>query len=437
MSTRLVAIAGMLMVVCLAAHAQAPAVRLETVRGVDLRTAVAVPAFLAPAAQHQDAATAASVLANDLAFSGLIRVVPRSEFPPSFTSVPQEAERLDFAPWRETRAEFLVHGIMYDEQGTLVGEFRLLDIHSGAMVVGRRLSASRQFPRPERLLAHQFADEVVRFLTGTPGVATSEICYSGGDIGSKEIFIADYDGGHITQVTRHGSISITPRFSPDGQRIAYVSYKDGYPWLYIYDRATGESRVFSKQVGLNATPAWSPDGRRLAFVLSKDGRTEIYVKNVDGSGLQRLTESRTPDASPAFSPDGSRIAFVSERDGRPQIYVMSANGGTATRISRQGGNSYSPQWSPDGKSIAYVVERGGLHIYVMDADGGNPRQVTTQGRNEAPSWSPDSRHVIFSTTRRGRAELWTVTLDTGEERPVPQVNNVRAEGPSWGPRPGF
>lgn len=434
MMMRRIAALSLMTLMGLAAVAQGSAIRLESRTGIDSRIAVAVPPFPASAGQHERAAVTSSVMASDLEFSGLIQVLPRTSFPPSFTALTQDPTALDFDAWRKTPAEFVVHGVVYEQAGMLIAECRLLDVAAGSMVVGKRLTASLQVPRPERLLAHQFADEIVLFLTGTAGIATSEVCYSLGTSGSKEIFVADYDGGHITQLTRHGSISITPRISPDGQKIAYVSYKDRYPFLYIYDRRSGESRPFSKHVGLNAAPAWSPDGSRLAYVLSKDGNTEIYIKNVDGSGQQRLTNSKTADTSPAFSPDGSRIAFVSERDGRPQIYVMSASGGEPVRVSMQGGNSFDPQWSPDGKSIAYVVERGGLNIYVMDANGGNARAMTAQGNNESPSWSPDSRHVVFTTTRRGRAELWTVTVATGEQRPVPLVNTQRAEGPSWGPR---
>jgi TolB protein len=419
-------------VFCLTAQAQA--IRLQSATGVDSRIAVAVPEFPASEGQHEMAVMVSSVLASDLEFSGLIQVVPRTAFPASFTGLTQDAAALDFDAWRKTTAEFVVHGVLYEQAGALVAECRLLDVTAGTMVVGKRLSASREFPRPERLLAHQFADEIIRFLSGTPGVATSEICYSNGVSGSKEIYVADYDGGHVTQLTKHGAISITPRMSPDGQKVCYVSYKDRYPWLYIYDRKSGESTVFSKHVGLNSAPAWSPDGSKLAYVLSKDGNTEIYIKNADGTGQQRLTNSKSADSSPTFSPDGSRIAFVSERDGRPQVYVMSVSGDNPVRISRQGGNAFSPQWSPDGKSIACVVERGGLNIYVMDVNGGNARALTAQGNNESPSWSPDSRHIIYTTSRRGRAELWTVTVETGEQRPVPQVNTQRAEAPSWGPR---
>jgi len=228
-----------------------------------------------------------------------------------------------------------------EPSGHVVAEFRLYDVLVSQQIVGKRLRTQSKWTR---LLAHQFADESVRFLTGVAGVASSEITFSGKSGKAKEIFIADYDGGAVTQVTHHGSISIKPKFSPDGTKIAYLSYKDRYPFLYIYDRLTGKSVPLSRRVGLNHAPAWAPDGNRLALCLSKDGNTEIYVKNADGTGERRLTRDRGSDTSPVFSPDGRQIAFVSDRAGRAHIYVMNEDGTNVRRLSYQGGSSYDPAW---------------------------------------------------------------------------------------------
>lgn len=415
--------------------------RIDSATGVDTRILIAVPPFasadpgLAPVALEM-----AQVVAFDLKFSGLFILLPSTQYPPEFTGLDPNVFKLDRDLWaQKTKAEHLVFGVVRQEGEELVCEFRLFDLFSKEQVVGQELRVKRTFPR---LAAHRFSEEIIRYLDGIPGTGTSEVCFSGGTSGDpgkgglKEIYVADYDGANVQQVTKHGSISIKPKMSPDGNLIAYLSYKDRYPFLYVYDRRTGVSTPVSKEVGLNAAPAWSPDGKRLAMVLSKDGNTELYLRDIDGKNPVRLTKNRFGDTSPSFSPDGQQIAFVSDRGGVPQIYVMSVAGGEANRLSFQGGSSYDPAWSPDGKYIAYVVQTRseGFEIYVMNADGSNPRQLTSsEGSNESPSWSPDSRNITFMSTRNGRAEIWAVTLSTGEEYPLSRIG-MSCEGPTWGPR---
>lgn len=403
-------------------------VEIDVRRPIDKRVAVAVPNFATLPGKEALGVQMAEVMRYDLDFTGLVRVVTPDQYPPSFTGLTSDPTKLDFVAWRTSRAEYLVHIYVTQEGANNVAECRLFDTATGQQVVGKRLSAGQEW---WRLLVHQFSDEVVRFLDGEPGIATTQICFSGGQTGKKEIYIADYDGAGLTQLTKHNSISILPTFSPDGGKIAYVSFKDRYQFIYVYELSSGRSTALSKEVGMNSAPAWAPDGTRLAIVLSKDANSEIYLVNSDGSGKKRLTNHPAVDSSPAFSPDGNQIAFVSERDGRPQIYAMDTNGGNVRRLSFQGGKSYEPAWSPSGKQIAYVVESGGFQIYVMDADGSNPRQLTTGGSNEAPAWSADSRHVIFSTNQS--SSLMAVNVLTGQIRPIPGIG-VRAQAPDWGPR---
>jgi len=431
---------SILMLVLAVLAAQTPvwaqgAVSIDIRRGVDQRSVVAVPPFLAQPGLENAAREMAQVVVYDLEFSGLFVSLPAAEYPPGFAGFDPDVAKVNLDPWRQTRAEYVVHAVVTLEGDTLLAELRLFDLLSKQQVLGRGLRAQRDLPR---LLAHRFTEEVIRYIDGTPGIGTTEISFSAiSGPNSKEIFVADYDGANMLQVTQHGTVSIMPQMSPDGTRIAYLSYKDRYCFLYVYDRRTGKSTPLSKEVGLNAAPAWAPDGSRLAIVLSKDANTEIYLRNADGSGLTRLTNNKNGDTSPTFDPSGQRIAFVSDRGGTPQVWVMNVDGSGAQRLSVQGGNSYDPEWSPDGKWIAYVAERRGegLEIYIMDAQTGQSwqRLTNSQGSNESPSWSADGRHVIFSTTRNGRAELYSYTIKTGEERPVPNVTN-RAQGPSWGPR---
>jgi TolB protein len=419
-----------LMVLSLPGWAQATGIVIR--KGPDQRVLAAVPPFATDAGHEALGAEMAKVIAYDLDFSGLFRILPPERYPATFHGLTNDPKTIDFEAWRTSQALYLVYGYVSAQGGQVVVQCFLFDVGAGNYVVGKKLTSDEQW---WRLIAHQFSDEIVKYIDGVPGIATSRICFTGGEPGKKEIFIADYDGANVAQVTKHGSISVLPVFSPDGTKIAYVSYKDRYQFIYALDLASGKSTPLSKRVGMNSSPAWAPDGRRLAIVLSKDANSEIYLVNADGGGERRLTNNPAVDTSPTFSPDGSQIAFISDRGGRPQLWVMDAGGGNQRRLSTMPGKYFDPVWSPDGKSIAYVVEGAdGFEINVMNADGSSPRQVTaSSGSNEGPSWSADSRHVVFSSTRTGRAALWTVTLTTGDQRPIEGVS-VRAQSSDWGPR---
>lgn len=410
------------------------AVRIDSIGVLDSRIPIAVPPFNTTADTMPYGRVLADTMAYDLDFTGLFSLVGEDKYPSNFAGFTSDATAIAFDEWRTTPAEHLVYASVSMPSNELVVECRLFDVIVSQQVVGKRLQTEERW---SRLLAHQFADESVRFLTGVAGSASSELTFSAGQPGHKEIYVSDYDGMSAVRVTGHNSISIKPKFSLDGKRIAYLSYKDNFPFLYVYDRESGTSQVLSRRVGLNHAPAWAPSGQTLAMCLSKDGNTEIYLKQVDGTNERRLTTDRASDTSPTFSPDGRYIAFVSDRAGRPQIFSMTTRGTNVRRLSYQGGSAYDPAWSPDGKYIAYAVDKPdvGLEIYVMDADGQNARRLTDSvGHNESPSWSPDSRHIVFSSSRRGESQLYTVTVENGVVRRVPNLTHLTCEGPSWGPR---
>ncbi|MBI3117936.1 MAG: Tol-Pal system beta propeller repeat protein TolB [Candidatus Hydrogenedentes bacterium] len=418
---------------CLPALAQAVRINIEGVG--DVRTPIVAPPFaVTDPAMSSVAKEMAEVITFDLEFSGLVRIMPPANYPPGFVALDPDVAKLDLNAWQmSSKAENLVFGVVSREGNQLVTQFRMFDLISKNQVLGQELRVELKHPR---LAAHKFSEEIIRHINGTPGIGTSEIVFSAGETRHKEIYVADYDGANALQLTKHNSVSIKPEISPDGNKIAYLSYKDRYGFLYIFDRRSGQSVPLSKEVGLNSAPAWHPNGTQLVMTLSKDGNMEIYVRNADGSNPRRLTNNTFGDSSPVFSPDGQQIAFVSDRGGSPQIHVMGADGSNQRRVSLQGGNSFDPSWSPDGKFIAYVVEKKGqgAEIYVMDAGGGNPRPVTnSHGNNENPTWSADSRHVMFMSSRTGSHRLWAVNVATGEEKQIPRLNML-CEGPSWGGR---
>ncbi len=430
-----IAIMTVLAVAASVAAAQGP-VRLEAGRATDQRIPVAVPEYVSASGLEDLGRELTEAMRYDLEFSGYFDVLPESDFPSGFDGFTSDATQINFESWRRTPAEYLVYARLVESGGELAAECRLFDVYDGIQVVGKRLSVdSRDWARQ---LAHRFADEIVLYLTGELGVATSQMAFTVFDGDNKEIYMADYDGHNVRRVTEHNSISIRPKMSPNGRRIAYVSYKDRYQHLYILDLDSGESAPLSRQVGLNAAPSWAPGGERLAIVLGIEGYANIYTINADGTDRRQITHERVLDTSPAWHPSGEQIAFVSERHGSPQVFVMNPDGSDARRVSFANGSAYDPSWSPNGRKLAFTVARRGegYQLHVLDIENGNTRQVTRTGRgmNESPSWSPDSRHIVFASDRGGSSQLWTVTLDTGEERRVPNLGNRVAEGPYWGPR---
>lgn len=399
----------------------------------DTRTPIAVPYFAAAPGAENDAKELAEVIAYDLDFTGLFYILEPGRYPRDFTGFTADPAQLNFTSWQGSGADYLVWGYVTRQGGSIVGNFRLFEVATGNQIDGKQIAGEHGY---RRLVAHQFSDIITERVWGKPGCATSQIVFSSGSTGKKEIYIADYDGANARMLTKHGTVSIMPQISPDGTKIAYLSYKDRYPFLYVLDIATGAVRPLSKRVGVNISPAWAPDGNSLAIVLSKDGDQEIYRINPDGTGERRLTKSKGLDTSPTFSPDGSRIAFVSERSGVPQIFVMGADGSNPRRLSvAVAGKTYDPQWSPDGTKIAFVVERrgAGVQIVCMNADGSGVRTLTASGANEQPTWSPDSRHIMFC--RSNGNQLRVVDVEgPPRDRPLRFLSVGSGQGPSWGPR---
>lgn len=246
--------------------------------------------------------------------------------------------------------------------------------------------------------AHKFADDIVKTLTGKPGIAQSKIAFVATRTGRKEIYLADYDGGGVKQLTRDNSISVGPSLSPDGGMLAYTGYKSGYADIYVIDLRSGNRNRVIKFPGTNTGPAFSPDGGRLAATVSKDGNPELYTTSSGGGSPHRLTRTRGTESSPTWSPSGGEIIYVSDDGGSPQLYRISASGGSGRHLSTGHGYCTEPNWSPDGRKVAFNVRGGGgFQIAVLDLDSGSTRVLSTGGNAEDPVWGPNSRHLIYSS----------------------------------------
>lgn len=357
------------------------------------------------------------VLWNDLKFAGVANLIGKSLYPKTRLADPSA---LQVGEWAgdPVKADYVAFGNL---SGSAQATGFLFDVKTQQQLLSANLSGDA------RSMAHQFADQIVKLLLGIDGIATSKIAY----IQNREVYVCDYDGYGARAFSRDGSIALFPSWSPDGRRLAYVSYRSGFPNIVI----RGEDGLIIGSTQFRATttsPSVSPSGQ-IAFSSSKDGGAmEIYVANGDGSGARRLTNTRRAvNISPRWNPKtGREIAFISDRGGSPQIYVCDSSGGNERPLLALGGNMDTPSWSPDGRFIAFTWDGGGgsYQVYLADVASGQVLRLTSQGRNESPTWSPDSRHLAFQSNRSGRWEIWAMHIDGSEQR---QLTRGGGRSPSW------
>jgi TolB protein len=361
-------------------------------------------------------ATFNETLWNDLKFAGVANLVGKSLYPSTKVADPAT---LRYEEWANdpVKSDYVAFGNL---SGANTAQGFLYDVKTQQQLLSAAMSGE------PREMAHQFADQVVRLLTGQEGIAQSKIAY----ISNREVSVMDYDGYGGRAFTRDGSVALFPSFSLDGKRLAYVSYRSGHPNIVI----RGEDGLIlgsTQFKGTTTSPSVGPDGR-IAFASSKDGDSmEIYVANGDGSGAKKLTRTRNAvNISPRWNPKtGREIAFISDRSGAPQIYLMDSEGANERPLLSMGGHMDSPSWSPDGRFIAFTWDGGGTYnIYVADVASGQTLRLTRAGRNENPTWSPDSRHIAFQSNRTGRWEIWAMHVDGSEQR---QLTKNGGRSPSW------
>lgn len=282
--------------------------------------------------------------------------------------------------------------------------------------------------------AHGLCDRMVKALTGEDGVASTRIAYCLKDGQNKELYACDYDGHGRARLTIFRSLNLSPDWSPDGAKLAFISYVRNRTEIFELGLRDMSARPVSQAEGLNTSPAYSPDGRSLALTLSRDGNAEIYVMDLSTKNLRRLTNSWAIDCSPSWSPNGRELAFNSDRPGSPQIYLMDADGTNMRRLTFQGGYNTSPAWSPRGDRVAFVSRIEGMfQICTIGVTGEGLAQLTFEGDNEDPIWSPDGLHLAFSSSRGGARQIWLMHYDGSGQKAV--TSGPEATMPAWGPAP--
>lgn len=371
------------------------------------------------------------VLIHDLEFSGLFDILDKKTY---IEDPNKKQDDIDFKDWRIIGADFLIRGVLISEEENLTVELKLFDAVQAKMLAGRRYIGKKN---NVRTIAHKFANEVIEAVTGEKGVFDTRILFVSNSSGSKEVYLSDYDGYNLRQVTRNGSINISPQWSPDGTRVLYTSYKEGQPYLYMLELATGKETRLSNYPGINIGARWSPSGKEIAITLSKDGNPELYILELDGMRFKRLTNNWAIDVSPSWSPDGKRLAFVSDMGGNPHIYMINFDGTGFARLTYDGKYNAAPAWSPKGDRIVFARQSNGrFDIWSMNIDGTGQIQLTSNsGDNENPSWSPDGRYIVFSSTRGGSSHIY-IMGSNGERQQRINIDGVtkgKQTAPAWSP----
>jgi TolB protein len=364
------------------------------------------------------------IIKDDLVRSGYFKII-------DLLGSISETDNVDLTNMKSQGADALLVGSVAKlDDGRFDVRYKLYDTNKMSTLSAFAVAGSPQYTR---LSAHKIADDVFEKLTGIKGVFSTRIAYVTKNGSNYQLEIADADGDGVQVAIRSKEPIISPSWSPDGTKVAYVSFELKKPVVYAQNLITGQRTLIANYKGNNSAPAWSPDGSRIALALSKDGLTQIYSVNVDGSGLQRLTNTSGIDTEPQYSADGQSIYFTSDRSGGPQIYRMSASGGDAKRMTFTGSYNITPRISPDGQTLAYISRRDNkFQLYVLDLGSNQELRLTDTANDDSPSFAPNSKYIVYATEVNQRGTLGVVSVDgRTKQRLTTQAGDVR--NPSWGP----
>ena len=367
------------------------------------------------------------IVEADLQRSGRFRML----FAGNVDPLPAETAQVNFGDWKNRSADALVIGsVVRLADGRFEARFRLLDVPKQTQIGGVAFTLTAQ---QARTTGHRIADFVYEKLTGDRGVFSTRIAYVVKQGTRFELQIADADGvGAQTALASREPI-MSPAWSPDGTRLAYVSFENKKPVVYVHSLVSGQRQVVANFKGSNSAPAWSSDGRQLAVVLSKDGGSQIYLIGADGSNPRRLTNSSSIDTEPFFAPDGQSIYFTSDRGGSPQIYRMGVSGGEVARVSFEGSYNVSPRVSNDGKTLIYIAREGGrFQLKALDLASKQSQTLTDGQHDESPSFAPNGKMILYATQAGNRGSLAAVSSD-GRVKQRLSVQAADVREPAWGP----
>ncbi len=417
----------------LVAFAQEKGLEIDIVGG----NASALPIAVVPMPYQGSGAApdtdVASVVRADLDRSGQFRGLPATDM----VEKPTKGSEIQYPTWRLLKQDYLVVGRVVDGgSGSYRVEYELFDVAKQERLLGFAMTARSNAMRD---VAHQIADAIYEKILGVRGAFWTRIAYItavGTGKGSRyALMVADSDGYNPQTVVRSPEPLLSPSWSPDGRRLAYVSFERGNSSIYIQDITTGGRELVASFRGINGAPSFSPDGRKLALTLSRSGNPEIYVMDLGSKALTQITNQFGIDTEPTWSADGGSLYFTSDRGGKPQIYQAPASGGGATRVTFQGSYNASATVSYDGKKIAVAQGSGNVYrIALLDRSLGSPRWSTLSpgSLDESPSFAPNASMILYAAREGRRGVLYAVSADGRvRQRLVLADGDVRE--PAWGP----
>lgn len=378
------------------------------------KTVVALNSFVGGSAPISAAgAKALELVKNDLLFMDLFTLPNPSTFTDKSGGVAPGSFQM--SDWSSIGAEFVLKGALSPNERGLALEAYLYNVSTGAIALSKRYISSLG---DTRALGHSLANDVVTAITGLPGIFQTKIAMVCDRGGKKEVYVMDFDGSNVKQITKHRSSITGPAWSPDGTKIAYSlvakNKRNVKNWnLYEFDFKSSTVKLLSDRAGINSGAHYHPDGKRIALTMSFLGNPEIFIFNPETKSVTRLTNSSGVDVDPNWSPDGKSLAFVSSRAGAPMVYRMDADGGSVQRMTFAGSYNATPTWSPQNNKIGFAGWIDGrFDIFIMNTDGTNIERLTkNQGNNEDPSFSPDGNFLVFSSNRVGSKNIYVMNVD--------------------------
>ena len=418
---------------------------------------LAVPEFIPltkDAETVKAAKTIGQVLFDDLAYEKEFYMIPRDTL--STVPLPESVDAVQFERWKEIGADGVIVGTVRKTGDGVIVEARLFKVvqqktesgqrTTGDLALGKQYSGSlKSLADGGRTYAHTFSDEVHDNQFRMRGIARTKLAFSSNRSGEKSagyipgrdaanIYFSDYDGANERRVTVYPTLDLSPVWSPDGRAIAYTSYRNNYPDIFV--SFIYEGRLERPAKGTSETknylPAWSHDGSRIAYTSAlPDGNVEIFVMNRDGSGRRRITNHPMADATPTWAPTGNQLAFISDRSGAPQIYTIHVDGTNMQRISRESWCD-RPTWSPAPyNEIAYTCRGGGgYQIMLYDFATNSSKPISDgMGSNESPAFAPNGRHLAFVSDRTGRQQIYTMHRDGTGLRQITRTGTNKY--PNW------
>lgn len=375
----------------------------------------------------------AEIVGNDLRNSGVFQPIPRQ----NMISLPVQASEVIYRDWKALGAQYVLVGNIVPAGGRLQVQYALFNVATEQQVASGNVGGTTDQLRD---MAHYISDQSFEKLTGVKGAFSTRLLYvtaeqMGGGNTRYTLQRSDYDGARATTLLQSREPILSPRFAPDGRRIAYVSFEQRRPRIFLQNIDTGRREQLTNYEGLNGAPAFSPDGNRLAFVLSKDGNPEIYVMDLNSRQLTRLTNHYAIDTEPFWGKDGQTIYFTSDRAGKPQIYKQRIGTNNAERVTFVGNYNANPKLSADEKTLVMIHRQDGytnFKVAAQDLDRGNLRILSDTNLDESPTVAPNGTMLIYATRQQGRGVLMLVSTNGRVRLPLPTAQGEVRE-PSWSP----